>query len=478
MYFKISKNVQFRQYDGYGYITDNFEFGYGLAKKKKVLGERYVSESASMMIGVLSKKPQHIDDIIHKLKKVFEDVEEEELKKDTIDFFMQFVHEGYLCFGKNYDDCENFCSTDTNTLSIDNESNGTGSDLKQIIKQKDFLRSLHIEITSSCNERCIHCYIPHKNKTGFIAPELFFRIIDEGRALNIVNVTLTGGEPLLHKDIISFLKKCREQDLSVNLLSNLTLLKESHVLEMRENPLLSIQTSLYSMTPSVHDLITKVKGSFESTIKGIKRIKSEGIPIQISCPVMKQNKESFSDVLNWGQDNEIEVVVEPIIFASFDQKQENLSNRLNLVEYAETIDRLISVGYVGSFISSAKEKHSQTSKSPICSICRYNYCISANGNVFPCVGWQTNVLGNIYKQSNCDIWNHSKKIQELREIKLEQFSKCVDCNDRDYCKICMMNNTNENGNPFSISEFHCKTANILHNKINSYLKLKIHSKRV
>lgn len=52
--------------------------------------------------------------------------------------------------------------------------------------------------------------------------------------MNIIHVTLSGGEPLLHKDILDFLKKCRKLDLSVNILSNLTFLNEDIISEMKK----------------------------------------------------------------------------------------------------------------------------------------------------------------------------------------------------------------------------------------------------
>ena len=104
------------------------------------------------------------------------------------------------------------------------------------------MRSIHFDITSICNERCVHCYIPQKCKTKIIESELFYRVLEEGRKMNIIHVTLSGGEPLLHKDIVGFLKKCRELDLSVNVLSNLTLLNDEIISEMRRNQLLSVQT--------------------------------------------------------------------------------------------------------------------------------------------------------------------------------------------------------------------------------------------
>ena len=121
--------------------------------------------------------------------------------------------------------------------------------------------------------------------------------------MNIINVTLSGGEPLLHKDFVRFLSRCRELDLSVNVLTNLTLLTDEILEEMKKNPLLSVQTSIYSMNSEVHDTITKVKGSFEKTKNNLLRLKECGIPLQISCPIMKENQDSFINVVEWAKEN-------------------------------------------------------------------------------------------------------------------------------------------------------------------------------
>ena len=74
--------------------------------------------------------------------------------------------------------------------------------------------------------------------------------------------------------------------MSVNVLSNLTLLTDDILSEMKKNPLLSVQVSLYSMDATVHDSITKLSGSFEKTKAGILRLCDENIPVQISCPII------------------------------------------------------------------------------------------------------------------------------------------------------------------------------------------------
>lgn len=472
MYFKLKNNILFRRYDGYGYITDNSMFGYRMLNDNtKVVGEKYVSQSGAVMLGTLRKTPQHIDVIVGKLFDTFLEVEYDVLKQDTIEFFLQFVHEGYLSCGETADECNYY---DIAIESGDTDNNEINSVVKvencstNIFSQTDFLRSIHIEIASECNERCVHCYIPHECKTEAIEPALFYRIIEEGSDLNIVNVTLSGGEPLLHKDIVNFLAKCRESDLSVNVLTNLTLLTDEIIDEMRRNPLLSVQTSLYSMVPSVHDSITKVKGSFEKTKDGILKLLSVGIPLQISCPIMKQNKDSFVDVLKWGIKHNIGVLTDYVIFAAYDHSKNNLSNRLSLKEVGEAVEKQLNVEYVDMLRANAKEKNALTGEDPICSICRYNFCVSAEGKVFPCVGWQDNTIGNLKCQTIKEIWESSEEIKKLRTIKRNSFPKCVTCKDRGHCTVCMMSNSNENNDAFKVNEFHCKVASMVHSKVDSF----------
>ena len=135
----------------------------------------------------------------------------------------------------------------------------------EYFKGKPQLTNLHIEITSKCNERCVHCYIPHDAKVSSIEPDLFYDVLNQCKNMRLLHLTLSGGEPMLHKNFCDFLRKCKEYDFSVNVLSNLTLLDDEIIKEMKMNPLLGVQVSLYSMDSNIHDEITQMKGSFEKT---------------------------------------------------------------------------------------------------------------------------------------------------------------------------------------------------------------------
>ncbi len=475
MYYKIRDDVLFRKYQGHGYIADNSEYGYRMLNDvHRHLEEKYVSASGAVMLSMLSKLPRSIEDVVQELSHIFIGVEYETLKRDTRGFFDLFVDEGYLSCGETIETCKDqFGETASESSDCDQiqDSIVTNDCIGGEISPNEFLRSIHIEIADACNERCIHCYIPNEYKNHMIDSALFYRIIEEGRRMNIIHVTLSGGEPLLHKDILGFLKKCRKLELSVNVLSNLTLLTDDIISEMKKNVLLSVQTSLYSMDAIVHDSITKLNGSFKKTKAGILRLCDEGIPVQISCPVIKQNKDCYVDVLHWGWAHNIAVVTEPMIFAAYDHSGCNLENRLSIEEIDDVLTVQMQEGYAESIRKTAKEKEKLTGNDPICSVCRYSFCVTANGKAFPCAGWQNNVIGDLNYQTVQDIWETSEKIHELRQIRRSCFSKCVNCKDRGYCTVCMMWNSNENsdGNPFRINEYRCNVAAITHSKVDRTL---------
>ncbi len=475
MYYKLRNDILFRKYPKHGYITDVSEYRYFMLNdNRKRLGEKFVSASGAVMLSMLDKIPRSIDEIVENLSKIFVGVDLETLKYDTIEFFELFVEEGYVCHGESLDaciDCFVINTLKNEKLNLNQDALASDGCVGKEINSNEFLRSIHIDIADACNEHCIHCYIPEDCKNHLIDSSLFYRILEDGLKSNIVHVTFSGGEPLLHKDIIAFLKKCREKGLAVNVLSNLTLLTDEIVSEMKKNPLLSVQVSLYSIDSFIHDSITQLRGSFEKTTDSILKLCAEGIPVQISCPIIKQNKKSFDEVLHWGWNHNIGVVSEPQIFATYDHSQGNLDNRLSVDEVSEIIDLEIKEGFAQWIYDIAQNKVLLDENDPICSICRYSFCVKTDGKVFPCAGWQNNIIGDLSSQTVKEIWELSNVVQNLRKIKRSKFSQCVNCKDRGYCTVCMMWNSNENddGNPYQINSYRCDIAALTHQKVEKAL---------
>ena len=97
----------------------------------------------------------------------------------------------------------------------------------------------------------------------------------------------------------------------------------------------------------------------------------------------------------------------------------------------------------------------------ICSVCKSSLCISNNGDVYPCEGWQQMILGNVISSSLKYIWEDAPLTKHLRELKYQDFVECRICHNRKYCTTCLIMNANEkNGDYMSINPYMCELTKI------------------
>ena len=477
MYFKQKSNVIFRNYESFGYITDNRNFGYKkVVNNGNDIGDKIVSQSGAVFLSVLDQTSQSLENIAKSINMRFPNVDIETIMKDAKEFYGLLEQDGFIVSGRTPQECyekdmrDSYSNIQSSIGKEDCHPNTKGIGmhtqefLDEYFKDEPQLTSLHIEITSKCNERCIHCYMPHDNKGSYILTDLFYDILEQCKEMKLLHITLTGGEPMLHKDFIGFMKKCKEYNMSVNILSNLTLLNDEIIEEMKTNRLLSVQVSLYSMDSKIHDAITRKKGSFETTKKAILKLKENDVPIQISCPIIMQNKNTYKDVLAWANAHNIHVGCDYVIIAGCDHTTQNLESRLSINDVKDVISEKIvnEPKYLEIMEKEAEKKSSHTPDDFICSVCASSICVADNGNVYPCAGWQSFVVGNLNQTSLKDVWVKSKNIQNLRGLRKRDFPKCVQCPEKNYCTMCMVRNANEHpsGNHLVVNEYFCNVAKV------------------
>lgn len=466
-----SKNSFIRTTENYGYITNQL-----------TRHDRVYDEYGAEMLRQISREPKDIDLIIQNLQKIYKLEDLDALKSDFLEFAESLAEDKFIIMAETLQEInakdEEFTYEIENPKTLINDftqktqeniSENTQDFFLEQVQGTPLISALQIELSSRCNERCIHCYIPNKKKNnGIDMPyQRFKKIIDEFADMGGIHITLSGGEALLHKDIIKMLYYCREKDLKISVLSNLITLTDEEIKAMKETNVSLVQVSLYSMNPMVHDYITTVPGSFVKTKTAIERLVDANVPVQISCPLMKANKDGYGEVLKYAQSLKICAQTDYIMMGRADLDTSNLANRLSLEETKKVINDIINydLDYVDLMEKTKPLKTEITFDrerflaQPVCGVGYDNCCISANGDVYPCAGWQDYVLGNVYNQSLKDIWENSGRIKELRKITEASFSQCVDCEARPYCARCLVRNYNESGGDmFKINEHFCAVA--------------------
>lgn len=471
MLIRQSANTFIRTTEKYGYVTNQL-----------TRHDRAYDQHGAQLLRMITRQVRELDEIIQELLTVYEDVERGILKRDIIEFLNSLEKDGFIVTG---DTLEELNKKDVLfSYSVDNPRTNT-DDFSQITDEivnentQDFfleeiqgspkISALQFELSSRCNERCIHCYIPNNKKDhGFDMPTAKIKsILDEFSALGGIHVTLSGGEAFLHKDIIEIAEYCREKDLKITILSNLISLKDEQIERLKAVNLSLIQVSLYSMDADVHDFITTVKGSFKKTKAAIEKLVAADIPVQISCPIMKANKKGYDKVLDYAKTLKIKAQTDYIMMARADLDVDNLANRLSIEETEQVIRDIIQHDsqYRDSTLQQLPLSDEiqfnleRFKKQPVCGVGYDNCCIAANGDVYPCAGWQDYVLGNVYKQSLKEIWENSNRIKELRKITEASFPLCIECEARNYCSRCLVRNYNESGGDmFAVNHHFCDVA--------------------
>lgn len=483
MLIRQSKNTFIRFIDESVHIMNQLTFQ-----------DRIYNETGADFLKEINRTPQEVDDIVERLKRLYgESVTCDELYNDFVEFISDLAEHHFLVLGNTKEELD--VKDIDFSYSLGNLKTQT-YDFTQVIKQnvqestrdlmlessqrKPRLNAIQFELTSRCNERCIHCYIPNGKKNhGIDMPaEKVMTIIDEFAEMGGMHVTLSGGEVFLHKDIIPIMMYCREKDMRISILSNLISLKDEQIHYIKEANISLLQTSLYSMDSAIHDAITTIPGSQVKTKINLEKLIAADIPCQISCPTMKINYKGYVDVLKYAQSKKIKAYTDYMIKAQADFDTSNLANRPSLEETEELFRAIMQydIDYNNITLEMMSKSEEQKldperfAKQPLCGVGINDFCITANGDVYPCAGWQAMVCGNVYKQSLKEIWINSPQFVELRKITQASFPKCLTCEARDYCNVCLVQNYNESGgNMFEINQHYCDVAFLNKRIVEEYI---------
>lgn len=160
--------------------------------------------------------------------------------------------------------------------------------------------SCQIEITTGCDNNCIHCYNYWRHekeaKGSNISSETLNKVIADIIELKVFHVTFTGGEPFMRKEILfEGIELLMNAGVVCDINTNLTLITPESAKRLVSLGVGGVLTSVAASSELLHDHIMQKQGAFKATMKGIRVSQDQGLVVATSMVVTKLNvKEVYS----------------------------------------------------------------------------------------------------------------------------------------------------------------------------------------
>ena len=171
--------------------------------------------------------------------------------------------------------------------------------------RNDGLKMVAWEFTRSCNLSCAHCRASATSGPypGELSTAECFKVIDEIASFACVGsgpkpiIIMTGGEPLLRKDIFEIAEYGKGKGFTMVMSPNGTLLDEENIQKIISSGIKRISVSLDGPDSKTHDNLRQVPGAFDKAIEGIKKAKANGVEIQINSTISKRNIDLLPKIM-------------------------------------------------------------------------------------------------------------------------------------------------------------------------------------
>lgn len=311
-------------------------------------------------------------------------------------------------------------------------------------------------VTQACNLRCPHCYLDAaKRAARELSAEEGLSLIDELAALGTELLILTGGEPLLRRDLLTLARHAAARGLMVVVGTNGTLLDAHAARALKESGVRGVGISVDSLSPEKHDAFRGVRGAWEKALDAISVCLAEGLEVALQTSVLPMNHEEVPRIAEFAHERGVRAF--NAYFLVCTGRGEKLTD-ITPQQYEALLEHLIAVqarhsGEQDRFMVRAKcaphikrlaceglRRGDLGAAAAVmllagagCPAGRSYLRIGPEGDVTPCP-YLPVALGNVRRQPLGEIWQQAEPLQKLRRLELR--GRCGACEFKEQCGGC------------------------------------------
>jgi MoaA/NifB/PqqE/SkfB family radical SAM enzyme len=274
--------------------------------------------------------------------------------------------------------------------------------------------SVLFEVTHRCNLGCEHCYLtegpvgrPRPRGEELSLDEIRI-LFDDLAAAGTLFVTLSGGEVFMRRDFLSIVALARARAFSVTVFTTGTLLTPETAAELADLHPLSVEVSVYSARPEVHDRVTRIPGSHARSLRALRLLRLRGVVILIKTPLMAINASELDALVALAGDLGAGWGIDPILTP----RRDGDPTPVSLAPSEAQLRAFLSDPVLARELAQPVKCVPQSGEE-ICGTGRRTCLISPYGDVFPC-GVHPIPAGNLRQQRFHEIWTGSPLLKELR----------------------------------------------------------------
>ncbi len=296
--------------------------------------------------------------------------------------------------------------------------------------------------TQRCNLRCGHCYLVAGRQA---AAELSFeegrRLIDELADAGTRMLILTGGEPLLRRDLADLAAHASSRGLHVVLGTNGTLLTRERARLLQAAGVAGAGISLDSLRREEHDRFRGVPGAWEGAVRGLRACVAEGLPVLLQTTVLPWNCHELEAMIEFAYEEGATGFT--LYFLVCTGRGERLSD-ISPEQYEQALSTLceaqrrhpqmmVRARCAPQISRIASQQDSALVGNAGCLAAR-QYCrITPEGEVTPCP-YLPLVAGTVRERPFADLWRNAPLFQRLRCA--SPTGRCGACSFREICGGC------------------------------------------
>jgi heme d1 biosynthesis radical SAM protein NirJ len=150
-----------------------------------------------------------------------------------------------------------------------------------------------------CNLTCKHCYSISADTDfpGELSTEEVYRVMDDLKRFHVPVLILSGGEPLMRRDIFDVSSRAKEMGFYVGLSTNGTLIDESSIGRIAEVGYDYVGISIDGIKPT-HDRFRRREGAYDASMNAIRLCRDRGIKVGMRFTMTQDNARELPELLD------------------------------------------------------------------------------------------------------------------------------------------------------------------------------------